>query len=450
MPFLQFSGSSKGSALASASSSASGPPIPRSGMVGLFPEEQAMWRECVAVVREKLGEITGNVAITMGGTHGQINVNTHKSPLHDTRTEFKIPPFVAIPRGLDVFQILAAPFTIPHYGVEADFERQVAASSVELESFLRTPVPTPMQVVAIADKMKSGDLRIGDLLQKTLPAEYRDSDGQVRSKLEKVATMRRAPVPISYTAYKNANVNDPRVCAYPQWGVGDAAVAAGSAPAAAAAASARSLSCEVPLLDKTYLLTEKEYKTGVREREHEWKFTLYYLGKGGRVMSFNILKALIQFAPIARHADMMEEKHHALRQDGMYKFITTQNIVDLVHGLGFTTHLHVDVTCNVIRDGAGYNLQVGQEKTMRRDLNLLYIPHQLAIQVTGRVPDGLVELLRELLYVKIAGSDGGGYARTRTRTRTRTRRRHRRRRGETTTVRRRRRRDTVGEFSNLK
>lgn len=401
-------GSPKGSKGARASSFASlsgmpGPAIapgspkspkmsPKSSPIMFGPEDHETWKRCVDVVRGQLGEITGNVAITMGGTHGQIDVSTNVDKQHSTRIETKIPPFVVIPRGYTMFQILAAPFTVPHYGLDDDFKKQIAVSRAEMMTFLTARTPTPVHVMDIADKMKTADDFIHDFLKKTLPANYTDHEDKVRSKLEKVATARG--VPISYTSYQNANVNDARVCAYPQWNIG--------ATAASAAAAGH---CNVPLLDKTYLLRRSEYAVRL-DMENEWKFTLYYLGKGGKLESFNILDALIRFAPIAKHPDMMKEKKHSLRQSSEFMLITTQNIINLVHDLGFTTHLHVDVTCNVIRDDLGRGLSITHERTMRRDLNLLYIPHQLAIQ-TGRVSvSGLDALLRKLLFVPIA--EGGG------------------------------------------
>ena len=397
------SGSPKKRATASSAAFASGPAhgsprSPRSpGAIGLAPEDRKMWKECIRVVRSQLGDITSNVAITMGGTHGQINVNTQKDVLHESRIEHKIPPFVDIPRGHNMFQILAAPFTVPHYGDDENFKKQFASSKPEMIAFLETPTPTPEQVISIADKMKKSDDILPDFLKQTLPEQYDDSDSDVRSKLEKVATSRG--VPVSYTAYRNVNVAD--ACSYPPWNIGTAATK-----------SAPSAHCHVPLLNKTYLLTWKEYREA-RERENEWKFTLYYLGKGGKLESFNILKALIRFAPITKHPDMAEDKKYELRQGANYLFISTQNIIDLVHDLGFTTQLHVDVTCNVIRDGVGRGLRVEQEKTMRRDLNLLYIPHQLAIQNGTVSYAGLDATLRRLLVVKIADGGGGRYRRSR-------------------------------------
>jgi hypothetical protein len=409
------SGSPKKRAIASSTAFAAGPApgSPRStGAIGLTPEDRKMWKECIKVVRSQLGDITGNVAITMGGTHGQINVNTQKDVLHESRTEHKIPPFVDIPRGHNMFQILAAPFTVPHYGDDENFKKQFASSKSEMTAFLETPTPTPEQVISIADKMKRSDDILPEFLKQTLPEHYDDSDSDVRSKLEKVATSRG--IPVSYTAYRNVNVAD--ACSYPPWNIGTAATK-----------SAPSARCNVPLLNKTYLLTWNEYREA-RELENEWKFTLYYLGKGGKLESFNILKALIRFAPITKQPDMAEDKKYELRQAANYLFISTQNIIDLVHDLGFTTQLHVDVTCNVIRDGVGRGLRVEQEKTMRRDLNLLYIPHQLAIQNGTVSYAGLDATLRKLLVVKIADGGGGGSSRRYRRSRqARITRRYRRR-----------------------
>ena len=359
---------------------------------GISKEEHELWNQCVRNVRDYLiaDGCVFKVAITMGGTHGQID--THQDGvLHDLRGKEAplIPLFVDIPKKLTMFQILAAPFTVPHYGEDAEFVHQATASKLEMGEFLRTP--SPDNVIAIANKMKLSDGVLPHFLSKTIPKDFSDSDGLVRHGLEQVAS--KKAIPISYTSYRNVNVADATVCAYPPWNIGtrDKPVSASQ--------------CAVPLLNKTYLLTGEEFRQG-HKTQNEWKFVLYYLGKDGTIKKFNILKHLIDKAPFARFPEWTATKQHELRPSANYTFITTENIVKLVYAVGFKTQLHVDVTCNVIRDGHGGGVIEEQERTLRRDLNLVYIPNQLAIQAGTVSASGLDAMLRSLLLVPIA--QGGG------------------------------------------
>lgn len=370
---------------------------------GISSDEHKLWEQCVKNVRDQLDldGCTSKVAITMGGTHGQIDTRRDRLA-HDIRKKdtHLIPLFVDIPRKHKMFQILAAPFTVPHYGDDSDFIKQLIASKPEMEAFLRAP--TPDNVMAIADKMKMSDDVLAQFLSITKPLtkDFDDSDGKVRHVLEKVAF--KKSIPISYTSYQNANVASADVCAYTPWNIG-ASHKSGSAAHCSA----------VPLLNKTYLLTGEEYREGLK-RQNEWKFILYYLGKDQTIKQLNILKFLIDKAPFVRFPEWVDVKGYDLRPIGNHMFITTENIVKLIYAAGFKTQLHVDVTCNVIRDGHGGGVSEEQERMMRRDLNLLYIPRQLAIQA-GRVSvSGLDAMLRSLTDVPIA-EGGGGVGRCRRR-----------------------------------
>ena len=352
--------------------------------------ENEVWELCVKTVRDqlKLDGCVFAVAITMGGTHGLIDTRQDKLA-HDIRSKADplIPLFVNIPKKLTMFQILAAPFTVPHYGEDDDFVKQTTASKQEMENFIRTP--TPDNVMAIANTMKLSDSILPEFLSKTVPKDFNDSDGRVRHGLEQASF--KSNIPISYTSYRNANVTDATVCAYPPWNI---------------TPTRKSTPCAVPLLNKTYLLTGDELREGHRT-QNEWKFMLYYLGGDGKIKKFNILKHLIDKAPFARFSDWTDAKGgHELRPIENHAFITTENIVKLVYAVGFKTQLHVDVTCNVIRDGHGGGVLEEQERVLRRDLNLVYIPNQLEIQA-GRVSSsGIDAMLRSLLVVPIA--EGGG------------------------------------------
>jgi len=353
--------------------------------------EAAIWQQCIENVARRVGRITSKVAITMGGTHGQIDLHSDQTK-HGTRQDNHIPSFVHNIKS-EVYGIIAAPFTVPHYGDDEDFKTIFAASEPEMLKFLgadrydtsrsgyrkTTQNHNAKQVIAIADKMRSTDTTSLTFSNNTLIREFKDSDGIARHELEQ-ASLNRG-MPLTYTSYRHGDYRG-------GWG---------------SQVSVRS----VPLLNKTYLLTGDELRKG-GSTQHEWKFMLYYLGKGGKMESINILEHLLNGAPFVRFSQFVDDKGgHSIRPLISHRYITTSNIVKLIRAVGFKVHLHIDVTCNVIRREGGFGFTPHNERLVRMNLNSLYIPNQLAIQ-TGHIRIRSKTLAGLLVALGNASIAGGG------------------------------------------
>jgi len=355
--------------------------------------EAEIWQQCILNVTNRLGRITSKVAITMGGTHGQIDLHSDKTK-PGTRQDNHIPSFVRNIKS-EVYGIIAAPFTVPHYGDDEDFKTIFAASEPEMLEFLgadrydksrsgyrkTTQLNHNAEVIAIADKMRSTDTTSSIFSKKQLNGDFKDSAGIARHALEQASL--ESGMPLTYTSYRHGDYTR-------GWGN-----------------NRSSVHTSVPLLNKTYLLTGDELREG-EGTQHEWKFMLYYLGNDGEMKSINILEPLLIGAPFTRFTQFADDKGgHSIRPLISHKYITTSNIVKLIYAVGFKVHLHIDVTCNVIRREGGFGFTPHNERLVRMNLNSLYIPNQLAIQ-TGHIRIRSKTLAGLLVALGNASIAGGG------------------------------------------